>query len=472
MPQYQQVSGGACSLVMYRESSPGVVAPGSKGVRLALYSEGFKSGNSKKARTVINGKRGSGKPYAGLPQMSGQLESAAYAPQLGHLLRALCNAPASTAETARTPGVKPVTDLGNGKVGIPCTGHGFVQDAVITVAGTTHYNGIYRVEAGVTADVIAIAAPFTAETLTAAARVYRGRAPFLSGEVRNMGGGLVGLPVVGMAHALNAGETVTVSGTTSYNGTYELKPGTGDGLLVVAKTFTAETFDGKPVAVPAFYRHVFTLPKRQPTVCMEKHLDFETGAAASPYRRFGFCKVNGLNFAFGGEDELKFSLEFAVGRETSAVEALDATPAHLPAAVMDNIETSVWIAGVRRGDVQSGNFSNTFGIEPKAAVGDLGQYSRMPEGDPDCKATMSVFLETDDLQRLVDARATVPFALAVCAVTGDEVWFRYPEMELDSDGPAISGKAGIMQDFTAMAFVDRGESVLTAELINRVPSYA
>ena len=81
MPQkFAQVSGGACSLTMYLEGSPGKVAPGTKGVRLALMTEGFKKGSSKKQRSVIRGVRGPGKPYAGLPQMSGQLESAAYAP--------------------------------------------------------------------------------------------------------------------------------------------------------------------------------------------------------------------------------------------------------------------------------------------------------------------------------------------------------------------------------------------------------
>lgn len=68
MPQqFQQVSGGACSLTMYRESSPGKVAAGSKGVQLAFLNESFKKGSSKKQRSVIRNVRGPGKPYAGLP---------------------------------------------------------------------------------------------------------------------------------------------------------------------------------------------------------------------------------------------------------------------------------------------------------------------------------------------------------------------------------------------------------------------
>jgi hypothetical protein len=457
MPQYQQVSGGACSLTIYPESSPGVVASGAAGTRLALYSEGFQVGNSKKPRTVINGK-----PYTGLPQITGNLESASYAPQLGVLLRALCGAATTTPEAASSLDAAAVLELGIGLVGLPCAGHGFVQDDVITIAGTTAYNGVYRVESGTTPDMIAISAPYVAETLTADASALRGRAAFLSGAATDLSGGV---------HALNPGESVTVSGTTSYDGTYILQDGTEGAILAITETFTAETFDGSPLAAPAFYRHAFVLPKRQPTVCMEKYLDFEPGAAVNPYRRYGFCKVNGVSFNFGGDDELKFTFDFAVGKETAAPAPLSANPAVLPAVVMDNIETSIFIAGVRRGDVASGSFTNTFGIEPKAAVGDLGQYSRMPEGDPDCKATMSVFLETDELQGLADARSTVPFDLVICGSTGEKLTFRYPEAEFDASGAAITGKEGLMQDFTVMAFVNAGQTVLTAELINRVQAY-
>lgn len=471
MPQFQQVSGGACALTMYKESSPGYVAPGTKGVRLALYSEGFKRGSSKKPRTVINGKRGAGKPYTGMPQISGQLESAAYAPQLGHLLRALCGAAATQACQPVALASQPVQQLGPGFVGLACPAHGYVQDTVISISGTLAYDGVYRVGPGTTPDMLALAAPYVPETIAAGAKAHRGRVALLEGPAKDMGG-TVALPVQGGVHALNEGEQVNIAGTVAYDGVYTLQAGTDGGWLVILATFEAEDFDGTATATPNFFAHTFTLPKRQPTVCMEKYLDFEDGAATNPYRRYGFCKVNGLSFSFGGDDELKFSLEFAVGREESATQSMDANPQSLPAVTMDNIETSVFVAGQRRGDVQNGSFNNAFGIEAKAAAGDLGQYSRMPEGDPDCKANMSVFLETDELQQLADARSTVPFALAICAATGDAVTFHYPEAELDAEGAAISGKEGLMQDFTVLAFVDRGQSVLRVELINRVLQYA
>lgn len=476
MPQYhQQVTGGACSMTLYMETSPGCVPPGAKGVSLAFHSETFSKGSSKQQRTVITGKRGPGKPFQGMPQMSGSIESASYSPQLGWLMRALCGPAVSTLEPSRSLKAAPVVELTDCRVravGLPCPDHGLVQDSVITVHGTVNYDGQYRIAYGTTKDIIAIQAPFVAETLTSSAKVYRGRAPSLSGDAVDLGSGLVGLPIKGGVHALHAGESVRVSGTASYDGDYLLQPGGRDGLLAITAAYVAETFDGSELAVPLFYRHVFTLPKRQPTVCMEKYLDFEAAANAERYQRFGFCKVNGFNCSFGGDSELIFSVEFAVGAMDEGAEPLDPAPAQLPGIPMDNIECALWVAGVRRGDVETGSMSNAFGIQPHAAVGDLGNYSRMPEGDPECRLTMNVFLEEIDYQELAKARSTIPVALSISSSGGDEAWFRFPETELDVPGTPITGKEGLMQEVTAMAFVHRSDSVLTFELINRVQQYA
>ena len=55
---------------------------------------------------------------------------------------------------------------------------------------------------------------------------------------------------------------------------------------------------------------------------------------------------------------------------------------------------------------------------------------------------------------------------------GDAFAVDMPECVLDTPGAAISGKEGLMQDVTAMAFVDKGESVLGFTLINRIAEYA
>ena len=61
-------------------------------------------------------------------------------------------------------------DAGSGKVGLPCAGHGLPTGALITVAGSTHYDAAYTVLRGSTLDELLVTATFTAETFSGAAK--------------------------------------------------------------------------------------------------------------------------------------------------------------------------------------------------------------------------------------------------------------------------------------------------------------
>ena len=464
-------------MTMYPESSPGCVAADTPGIRLAFFSENFARGESKRQSAVITGKRGSGKPYQGKPQFTGQVVAAAYANQMGYLMLAWCGNAISIADPERVPDAAAVTqiapegDCAGRFVGIPCPQHGFVQDGVITIHGTENYDGMYVVERGTSEDVIAIEAPFVAETLTASARIYRGRAPLLEGEAVDLGGGKVGLPVRGNIHSLNTGDSIRIQGSFNYDGTYALTAQCGEGMLIVEAVFSAETFDGTVRAVPQFWRHRFVLPKKQPTSTLEKYLDFDEEAGAQRYQRFAFCKVNSFSYNLGGDDELQLTVDFAVGRQDDSDTPLDPDPVQPSAAPFDNILASIWVAGVRRGDVETGSFTNAMSVTARAAVGDRGQYSRMSEGDPECTASMQAFMEESDWQAMAKARQTLPFRVGMCGAAGDECWFIYPESEIDTPGQPITGKEGLMQAVSVRSFVDCKQSVLEFELINRVSAY-
>ena len=55
-------------------------------------------------------------------------------------------------------------DKGDGKVGLPCTGHGFKKRSYITIHDTDNYDGSYYVDADSTDDQIVIEADYVAET--------------------------------------------------------------------------------------------------------------------------------------------------------------------------------------------------------------------------------------------------------------------------------------------------------------------
>ncbi|MFI3270570.1 MAG: phage tail tube protein [Pseudomonadota bacterium] len=477
-----QVTGGSSRITLYRETS--LKNPDADtGIELAIISEGFTATANKSQQAVITSKRGAAKPKRGLNTMAGSLEVPAYAPQLGHLFRALCGAPTTTTATAKACTASAVTDLGSGFVGIPCAGHGFLQDGRISIVGTTNYDGAYRVEAGTTDDVIAISAPFIAETLTADMSIYRGRVATISGAVVQLTEAAEATDstdaveaTVKMTttelHGLYVGDTITISGTTNYDETYTLLDGTTEKSLVITASYEEETLTAA-LAVPQFYEHVYALPKVQPSVCLEKVFDFDDGASSSPVRRFLGCKVNALNVSLGGDSaDMSVTMDMSPLEEVATSAALSDEPAYLSSAGFSAIEGSIFIGGERRGDIESGSITSSFGIETKAAVGDRGSYSRSNEGEPDCKVTLSTFLETDELQSLSDNDTTTSFTAVFCGTDGEELHYNLPEVELSTSGVSITTKTGLMQDITAMAFVDTADTALYLTMINRVSTYA
>lgn len=472
-PIYRQVTGGSSRIVMYRETSPGVVDSSDAGVILAIYDDSTAVSSNKQASSVITGKRGAGKPMAGTPDYSGGMNLAPYVAQTGHVLRAICGKPETSKVEAFALAEAEVTDEGNGLVGLPAVDNPFPQDCAVTILGTTNYDGTYRLEAGTGKDKLVISHVYTSETLTGTAMAHRGRGAFLKGDVVDMSSGKVGLPVDGAGVALSVGDTITVDGTTNYDGEHTLAEGTTSSLLVFEASYTAESLDGTPTAIPVFYKHEFKLPRVQPTVALQKHFDFEEGAAVEPYSLFSSCKVNSYSFSFGGEQEIQFAVEWSMGSHENRADSLNSslTPADLPQSGWADKETAIWMDGKRLGDVQNGSITQSFNIEAVAAVGDMGKRYRQNEGDPSCDVAFTAFLEEDKYQQLVDASAKVSMDISMDNAVGDELWLHVYEAELDSSGAQITGKAGLTQDFTAMGYVDQGETLCGYTLINRVASY-
>lgn len=479
--QFTQVTGGSSRLVLYNEECPG--QPVRTGYVIPIANESLQTGTSKNQRSVITGKRGAGKPFRGLPSPSGQVAMGASSPHMGLIFRAMCGTTAATKETPLALSAGAVKDNKDGTVTLAAENSPFVPGDLISVYGTINYDGTYVLAKGSGADALVFTAPFVAET-PSDAHATRGRACDIRGDAVDRGDGKVALPLLpggseiwlpqdlasGVPHVFRPGDSVTISGTTNYDGEHVIDS-VGAAEIVITAAYTAETFDAG-LAVPVFYRHEWQLPKRQPTQTWEKFFDFDEDAASSPYRRYSYCKVNGISFDAGGDGEFLLTIDVASGGETGSSSALDADPVELPQVFIDKPDLSLFINGVRRGDVATASFSASFGITPQNAIGDRLQYTRMPEGDPEVSLSMSAYLESDALQDIADADTTVPVRIYGAGLEGDAFAVDMPECVLDTPGAAISGKEGLMQDVTAMAFVDKGESVLGFTLINRIAEYA
>lgn len=131
----------------------------------------------------------------------------------------------------KTGAITAFADGGGGQVVVTSAGHSLANGDAVTIAGTTSYNGNFTVSA-VTTDTFQITDTFVADDATG------------TWQIDNV------VVVTSPYHGLTEGETITISGTTSYNGTF------------TAKNITQNTFNiiGDFVADDATGTWLFTVP--------------------------------------------------------------------------------------------------------------------------------------------------------------------------------------------------------------------
>ena len=127
----------------------------------------------------------------------------------------------------------------DGTVTIPTDSHLFRAGDSITIAGTINYNGTYTLPdqtAAADTEVI-ITAPFVAETFLSTETIQ-----ITGSEATDNSNGTVNLPLP--AHGYVAGDVVTITGSTNYNGVYTLGMQADPAQLTITATFVVEPMAG------------------------------------------------------------------------------------------------------------------------------------------------------------------------------------------------------------------------------------
>lgn len=459
--QYNQVSGGASRLLVFSETSPGVID--GKGTVLPIQSESLESGKSKNERSIINGKRGASKPFEGLAGPTGSVVIPCSVPHVLLMLKNLCGKSKATK-------CEPVVLSGSVSeyeefVALPAENNVLMPGDTVSVMGTQNYDGTYILEKGTDSTKLVLNALYTAEELSGA-KAYYGRSVHIFGDVVDNSDGTVTLPIKNGAvpHVLHAGDTVVLEGTANYDGEHEIKAVKEDSISIAA-AYQAENLD--VTAYARFWKKEFALPKKQPTLAVEKYFDFDKGAAENKYRLFKQAKINSFNFDLGGDGEQLLTLDILCGMELALAKSQDESPLELPQIYIDKPYYNLWLNDERRGEISTASFTASFGIEAQNAIGDRFSYTRMPEGEPRVSLSMNAFLENDYLQKLSDNNATVSLLIQGSSTEGEVFMILMPECSLETKGAAISGKQGLMQEVTAKAFVEKADSVLHFIVISR-----
>ena len=144
------------------------------------------------------------------------------------------------ADSKRLSLIGAVVDNGDGTVNLPVSGTiEMAAGDAVTITGTMNYDGDYTLpdQTAGNGAAIVLTHAYVAETLGSPAEIH-----LTAGAAVDNGDGTVTLPVPG--HGFTAGDAVTITGTTNYDGDYTLPAQTaGDAdHLVITAAFVAEAF--------------------------------------------------------------------------------------------------------------------------------------------------------------------------------------------------------------------------------------
>ncbi len=133
-------------------------------------------------------------------------------------------------------------DNTDGTVTIPMGSNLFKTGDAVTITGTVNYDGDYILPDQTTATEsnIIITATYVAETFAGTETVQ-----ITGAEVTDNGDGTVNLPL--SAHGYVAGQTVTISNSVNYDGSYTLGTQSNPDQLTITATYVAEPMAGASV---------------------------------------------------------------------------------------------------------------------------------------------------------------------------------------------------------------------------------
>lgn len=415
-------------------------APEGGGFLIPFNSNGVTSSRSQSQPGTITGRRDPVEPDEGKLDAGGTLVVPVDAHSFGLHLKALLGAPSTAVVPALTLDADNAVNLGSGKVGLPCTGHGLAKGAPVMVSGTTAYDGAYVLAPETTDDLVVIVAAYASESFAGDEVVRLGHLLTLdTGDAVNIGGGKVGLPCAG--HGLPCGAEVTLSGTVAYDGTHTLVRGTSTSQLVITASYTAETFVGNETVQCLFHEHTYDTGDELPSYLLEKR--FPDVPVFFPARG---CKTGSLQMSVGTDGELTASVEVLASAEDKNTAAHDATAVRLPFARFKMYHAVVAEGGATLRDrftSLSLNISNGLD-EDGYTIGAGGERGAVDEGLMSVTGSLeALFKDTTYTDKALNSTVS---SLELRFVNGGYgLCLRFPEVKYARKTPPIDGPKGVRE---------------------------
>lgn len=283
-------------------------------------------------------------------------------------------------------------------------------------------------------------------------------------------GGVVGIPVT--SHGYQAGESVTIAGTTNYNGTYTVLSSSTTHEVRITATYQAETFGSDDTIRAARYTHTFKVHASNslPSYGIEKGF-----VDVSQYVLYEGIKFGGLSFEVGGDKSEIFCKLDTMGAIENAMTgtSVDGTPTTLAMEYFGNYESALLLGGVNPSAKSfSLSFTNnldgdTFLIGGGSSRGSINEGIAAPTGN------VSVMFQDATIYNYAvngtETSLNLTFTKGVYSLAID-----IPEVRLGRNGLPIPATGGVWLDAPWSAYYSNNAKSTSIEfvLVNDVASYS
>ena len=198
------------------------------------------------------------------------------------------------------------------------------------------------------------------------------------------------------------------------------------------------------------------------------------GTATPSYGLFSGVKCSSMSMTVGGDEELTATFSLAGRDAVYSTTDYDSSASLVTLKRLNNFQASLKKDGATFATCTSCDFTIDNGLDTSIrTIGGGGMVYDIPEGIMSVTGTMSLLFT--DLTMLTAAKSSTEMSLelAIAIDASNSLTFKFPEVQLQYQGPTVDGPTGIMAEFPFVAYFANSadDSVVTATLVNGIASY-
>lgn len=218
------------------------------------------------------------------------------------------------------------------------------------------------------------------------------------------------------------------------------------------------------------YTHVYKVSDTTPSGVVQ----CTYGTATESYGLFTGVKCSSMSMTVGGDEELTATFSLA-GRDAAySTTDYDSNASLVTLKRLNNFQAALKKDGTTFATCTQMDFTIDNGLDTSIrTIGGQGMVYDIPEGIMSVTGTMSCLFTDTTLLAAAKASTEMALELDIAIDASNSLSFKFPEVQLQYQGPTVDGPTGIMAQFPFVAYFANSsdDSVIVATLVNSVASY-